>query len=68
MSDREFVKGDRVVVTDLRTGELHPGVVTKPPVPESETTSGYMNVRYDSGRHVRVGKGFVSLEESDGNG
>jgi hypothetical protein len=58
----EYQKGDRVIVTDLRTGSRNAGVVTKPPAPESATSSGYLNVRYDTGEEVRVGKGFVQHE------
>lgn len=58
-----YEKGDRVVVIDLRTGAKHSGVVTKPPLPPSDVASSYMNVRYDTGQEVRVGKGFVRKEK-----
>jgi hypothetical protein len=58
-----FKKGDRVIVTDLRTGTQHPGTVTKPPAEPSDVTSQFMNVRYDTGQEVRVGKGFVRMEQ-----
>lgn len=65
MTSTDFAKGDRVIVTDLRTGTLHPGVITKPAAAAALEFVGlnYVTVRYDTGQHVRVGKSFVKREE-----
>jgi hypothetical protein len=54
-----YEKGERVVVTDLRTVKQQSGVVTKPPAEPSDITTQHMNVRYDTGEEVRVGSSFV---------
>ena len=52
--------GERCIVTDLRTGTQHEGVIV---AWDDETQKAY--VRYDSGTTVRVGYSFVQLIEDE---
>jgi hypothetical protein len=54
---RDFSPGDRVIVTDLRTGTSHPGVFV------SDDGDDRATVAYDDGTLVSVGMGFVRKEQ-----
>lgn len=58
----EIEVGDRVTVTDLRTGSNHDGTVEKlVPDETGSNVCSKVHVRYDSGGVVSVGPGFVTL-------
>jgi hypothetical protein len=53
---RDFSPGDRVIVTDLRTGTFHPGVFV------SDDGGDKCTIAYDSGHVISCGMGFVRKE------
>jgi len=66
----QFAKGDRVTVVDLRTGDVHKGVVirTEREVVSVRTRPGKVVVNYDDGAVVRVGETFVRHDDNPPEG
>lgn len=56
LDDALYSPGRRCAVTDLRTGVTRPGTVES-----VDVLAGMMVVKYDGGRSVRVGVGFVKM-------
>ena len=50
-------EGERCIVTDLRHGTRHPGVIVR-----WDDAAQRADVKYDTGATVRVGFGFVQLD------